>query len=164
MVIRTYNNLRAARTKDGHCVVDGDTGEVLITDLWAPEIAENAVLLLRGYIDEGESIGDAVALTLDALNLGPELVDPPMADEMHEMERLILASESDGLCLCGCGERPRKKGSRFMPGHDGRLKGDLIWLARSGDKTALIRLDKLGWGNFITRAERDELEASRKGQ
>lgn len=46
-------------------------------------------------------------------------------------------------CECGCGGAT--KGGRFLPGHDAKLKKELLALARSGKKRALKRLQKLGW-------------------
>lgn len=48
------------------------------------------------------------------------------------------AVEGEGLCECGCGEKPLGKKGRFLPGHDARLKGRLIrlseWLEENGEK------------------------------
>jgi hypothetical protein len=35
------------------------------------------------------------------------------------------------LCLCGCGDAPRGKTSRYLPGHDARHYGQLARLARA---------------------------------
>jgi hypothetical protein len=50
-------------------------------------------------------------------------------------------------CQCGCGGHT--KGGRFLPGHDAKLKKELITLALSGKKRARNRLEKLGWGKFL---------------
>jgi hypothetical protein len=50
-------------------------------------------------------------------------------------------------CECGCGGHT--KGGRFLPGHDSKLKKQLIALARSGKRRAQNRLEKLGWARFL---------------
>jgi hypothetical protein len=54
-------------------------------------------------------------------------------------------------CECGCGGST--KGGRFLPGHDSKLKKQLIGQALSEKKRARNRLEKLGWGNFLKAAE-----------
>lgn len=156
---RTYNKIVAARAKSGWCVADADSGEVIITDLHAPEVAENAALALRRHIDDGEDVQSAVALTLDWLN-GNGKAEPDDAahaareEESRRVEAEVLQAEREATCLCGCGAKPKKAGSRFMPGHDGRLKGDLLALARAGDRRAEARLEALGWGKFLATGRR----------
>lgn len=54
-------------------------------------------------------------------------------------------------CLCGCGETPKHKKSRFMPGHDAQLKAQLYREIRdeSAEDTtrqlARDRVDEFGW-------------------
>jgi hypothetical protein len=50
-------------------------------------------------------------------------------------------------CECGCGGHT--KGGRFLPGHDAKLKKQLIGQALGGKKRARNRLEKLGWGKFL---------------
>jgi len=50
-------------------------------------------------------------------------------------------------CECGCGGMT--KGGRFLPGHDAKLKKELIAHALSGKKRAQKRLEKLGWKRFL---------------
>jgi hypothetical protein len=50
-------------------------------------------------------------------------------------------------CRCGCGGQTR--GGRFLPGHDGRLKGVLMGRAKAGDVAAAEELASLGWSRFI---------------
>ena len=52
-------------------------------------------------------------------------------------------------CRCGCGSVPNKQGSRYLPGHDGRHKGQLLASAHGGDEQALATLVSLGWGKFF---------------
>lgn len=80
-------------------------------------------------------------------------------------------------CLCGCGGKTAR---RFMPGHDARLKGELLRQAtdpeaKAADRSkAEKRLNELNWGHFLTKAQataerkakakagRDEAAAERK--
>ncbi len=49
-------------------------------------------------------------------------------------------------CMCGCGATPAGRRSRFMPGHDARLRGTLIRAAAAAETDA-------------TQPERDESAA-----
>jgi hypothetical protein len=40
-----------------------------------------------------------------------------------------------GLCACGCGEQVAR---RFRPGHDARLKGQLVRAARSATRVKVV--------------------------
>ncbi len=51
------------------------------------------------------------------------------------------------LCQCGCGEPT--KGGRFKPGHDAKLKRDLLLKANAGGKRAIKKLEQLGWSKFL---------------
>lgn len=146
MVIRTYSRIGARPSKGGWCVADLDTGEV-IEETDTRQLAEEYARQLRALIDEGEDLESAK----DAIAAGG-LEDPPMwsDEEARDLERQVLVSEYDGMCLCGCAGRPKKKSSRFLPGHDGRLKGDLMQLARSGNQWAVAKLDSFGWLKFLT--------------
>ena len=59
-------------------------------------------------------------------------------------------------CLCGCGG---KTGRRFMPGHDAKLKGQLLKTAVDTEakpadrKVAEGRLNELGWSSHLTKAQ-----------
>ncbi len=54
-------------------------------------------------------------------------------------------------CLCGCGDVPKHKKSRFMPGHDAQLKAQLYREIRdesAEDATRQLardRVDEFGW-------------------
>lgn len=54
-------------------------------------------------------------------------------------------------CLCGCGNTPTRKRSRFMPGHDAQLKAQLYRTIRDESapvadvEAAKLRLDEFGW-------------------
>lgn len=39
----------------------------------------------------------------------------------HDTGKKRLGVPRDGGCVCGCGETPVKKRSRFIPGHDARM-------------------------------------------
>lgn len=65
-------------------------------------------------------------------------------------------------CLCGCGETTG--GGRFRPGHDAKLKGQLLRQMRDGSKTADYRLraiaslEEMGWGRFVRDEDRVALQ------
>ncbi|MEA3188565.1 MAG: hypothetical protein QOD99_2395 [Chthoniobacter sp.] len=72
-------------------------------------------------------------------------------------------------CECGCGATT--KGGRFLPGHDAKLKKELIGAALGGSKRAEAKLEKLGWTSFldiqrarvvIERAARKAMQSSRR--
>lgn len=54
-------------------------------------------------------------------------------------------------CLCGCGDTPKHKKSRFMPGHDAQLKAQLYREIRDEQaddgvrQLARDRVDEFGW-------------------
>lgn len=50
-------------------------------------------------------------------------------------------------CMCGCGGIT--KGGRFLPGHDARLKSQLLTEAREGNEEAKLRLEELSWEHFL---------------
>jgi hypothetical protein len=67
-------------------------------------------------------------------------------------------------CMCGCGAMAQ---SRFLPGHDARLKSRLINEALGGSKSAEAELGKLGWTQFLakskgSRAAKAEAKAKRE--
>jgi hypothetical protein len=39
----------------------------------------------------------------------------------HATGKTRLSVEREGGCVCGCGQMPEKKRSRFIPGHDARM-------------------------------------------
>jgi hypothetical protein len=59
-----------------------------------------------------------------------------------------------GQCLCGCGEPANK---RFVMGHDGRLRGRLVRVARDESDPhrpeAIEALRRLDWLHFVTPAK-----------
>lgn len=63
-------------------------------------------------------------------------------------------------CECGCGVAVAR---RFKPGHDGRLKGQLIRTIRAArqladakaEDAAIQRMAKLGWAKFVPEAPAD---------
>src|SRR2546428_13143256 len=62
-----------------------------------------------------------------------------------------------GQCLCGCGDAAKK---RFVMGHDGRLRGRLVRIARDSahpDRDdAIEALRRLDWLHFLTPAKSEE--------
>jgi hypothetical protein len=62
-----------------------------------------------------------------------------------------------GLCLCGCGERPQLRTSRFVSGHDGRLFGHALRISRDSHHPqhllAVEILQYFGWGGQPTTRE-----------
>ena len=53
-------------------------------------------------------------------------------------------------CVCGCGEQVAR---RFRPGHDGRLKGRLLSMAKDSRwwvrEAAVVTMVEKGWGHFL---------------
>lgn len=77
----------------------------------------------------------------------------------------VAIDVSDDRCMCGCRSAT---GSRFVPGHDARLKGKLI-RAHLMDKmilfypdhhpvTAVNLADRFGWSEWLVKAERRRWE------
>ncbi len=66
------------------------------------------------------------------------------------------------LCECGCGENTKGQRSRFLPGHDAKLKKVLIKAALDGSKRATTKLDTLGWSKFLD-AKRKTLATKKTG-
>lgn len=50
----------------------------------------------------------------------------------------MLTQTRKQACLCGCGEMPSRPGSRFLPGHDAKLKSQLTGAIREGRKTVSV--------------------------
>jgi hypothetical protein len=59
--------------------------------------------------------------------------------------RLAVTPAAPRLCECGCGLPVRR---RFLPGHDAKLRADLVRQARAG-AAARERLARLGWTGFL---------------
>jgi hypothetical protein len=61
------------------------------------------------------------------------------------------AAETRLPCLCGCGETPKGKKARFMPGHDAQLKASLYRTIRDPEApadakaAASEKLSEFGW-------------------
>lgn len=88
-----------------------------------------------------------------------------------EAERLAAekAKADAKLCRCGCGGTPVGKTARFIPGHDGRLKGRLLTQARSDNPElaaeAAVQLAFFGWSHFLvetTKAKKKRQAAERR--
>lgn len=58
-----------------------------------------------------------------------------------------------GMCSCSCQGRTNYRSdgtrSRFLPGHDAKLKSRLLRLARAGDEQAIEELRRRGWEHFL---------------
>ncbi len=60
-------------------------------------------------------------------------------------------------CECGCGGATR--GGRFQPGHDARLKSQILRAIRNADApaaervAAMDRMHLLGWAKFVREAD-----------
>lgn len=67
----------------------------------------------------------------------------------RSVQGLGHALDAPRLCECGCGAAVR---SRFLPGHDARLKARLLNEARAGD-AARRQLARLGWSHFLKEDE-----------
>jgi hypothetical protein len=76
-------------------------------------------------------------------------------------ETVEAAPEEPRLpCLCGCGQIPTRKKSRFMPGHDAQLKAALYRTIRNPDapvadqESAQAQLTEFGWPQPAPKAPR----------
>lgn len=76
---------------------------------------------------------------------------PSTTSTRQERQAVEIALEEpilEGECLCGCRQPVTR---RFLPGHDARLKGRLLRLARGTDPAdALVALRVLGWDRLLT--------------
>ena len=58
-------------------------------------------------------------------------------------------------CECGCDSKT--KGGRFLPGHDAKLKSQLLQAIKTGPARtaakARNRMSELGWDNFLPQTE-----------
>ena len=75
-----------------------------------------------------------------------------MTDTATEPEAAEAAEpEPQAECLCGCGGTPKRKRSKFLPGHDAQLKAQLYRTIRSDESTdeakaeAVAKLDEFDW-------------------
>lgn len=75
------------------------------------------------------------------------MIDRVREQEGGEVARGTGVVKAPRPCMCGCGEIT--KGGRFLPGHDARLKSQLLTEAREGNEGAVQRLEELGWGHFL---------------
>jgi hypothetical protein len=65
--------------------------------------------------------------------------ETPRKAREHPQERSQESTDIPRPCLCGCGESVRGKKSRFRPGHDARLHGEL---KRNLEKDPLLRNER----------------------
>ena len=54
-------------------------------------------------------------------------------------EKVQESAPDPSPCLCGCGQRPKSRNSRFIQGHDHRLYGEL---KRNLEKDPLLRNER----------------------
>lgn len=97
-----------------------------------------------------------------------ETVEQTIASKIEAKEtKMAAASKQDPKpkakstpeprdCVCGCGEQT--KGGKFKPGHDGRLKGQLIREYREASskrdrERVAARFREHGWDNHIPADE-----------
>jgi len=64
-------------------------------------------------------------------------------------KKLRTKAVATPLCECGCGANTKGARSRFLPGHDSKLKKLLIEAALGGSKRATTKLGALGWTKFL---------------
>jgi len=48
--------------------------------------------------------------------------------------RAERSQTTTNTCGCGCGASPKSKGSRFVPGHDARMKPGSEWLKQHPER------------------------------
>ncbi len=145
----------ARRVKgEGFGVIERNSTEVLMKGLEQAEAARLAERVTE-QLTEGLSLHDAVDAVLEAERIVAEAVANTKAVEEAEG-----ATDQDlfvGVCRCGCGAEPSEEGSRFLPGHDGRLKGRLLKIWRGVDTIAsdeaAAEMRELGWGHFLVETK-----------
>lgn len=62
----------------------------------------------------------------------------------QEKDVKTVAADGYNLCECGCGQHSRK-GRKFLPGHDMKLKSRLRKEAKAGSTSAAKELKRRGW-------------------
>lgn len=76
----------------------------------------------------------------------------------------VKVADRVGSCECDCGAEVRGR-TRFVVGHDARLKSRLVAAALAGDAASEARLAGLGWSGFLTAAqERKAAKAAHKAK
>jgi hypothetical protein len=123
----------------------------------ANRVAANEQIRMNDEHDEAQ------AALLDAAQRQMEMNDDwdeaefliAEAERIMAEEREIAAAQKaqSRLCKCGCGGTPVGKTARFIPGHDGRLKGRLLKEARNENEEiaahAVEQLRSFGWLHFL---------------
>ena len=71
------------------------------------------------------------------------------AEERTSRKRGAVANLDSRPCECGC-ERMTRRGSRFLPGHDAKLKSALRKAADDGNAGAKKELESRGWARANT--------------
>lgn len=156
-------SVTAKKIKDGYAVIEKSTSEVLLTGYTTMGEAGKRAKAVTERLNEGDTLEEAVTTVLNADEAKTDAIE-----KLTEIENENGASDAElerHACLCGCGGEPGKS-SRFMPGHDGRLKGRLIATWRTGDATeradAAARMNELGWGNHLIETKEQRARAERR--
>lgn len=117
-----------------------------------------------------DEVGDRI-LEQDRKQRLLEHVIPEVEQRFQEELEAIEARRDSGNgrskrdpreCMCGCGGTT--KGGRFLPGHDAKLKSQLLHTirdieARAPERArAIAQMDELGWGKFVASRERETAE------
>lgn len=91
----------------------------------------------------------------------------PRADSSPGIKEpgVVRLTFAEGLCPCGCGERPKSRASTFAMGHDARLRGKLTRAHLTGTpvqyvvgdrglkaQTAMDVASEHGWQSYLTDA------------
>lgn len=115
----------------------------------------------RGFLTASASVIRNVENMVKVAN-DPEVQKlKQLAAEKKESDRAIAkAKKADtakqqrratgNSCECGCGGTTG--GGRFLPGHDAKLKSQLVKAALSGDSNATADLERRGWTKFLEKA------------
>lgn len=98
---------------------------------------------------------------------------PETDEEMEKMidkasktskSKPVVEEREPRFCECECGGFVVGKKARFKVGHDAKLKGELLRLAREGDAQAVERLQKLGWSHFLVDTKATRRQAAKAMQ
>jgi hypothetical protein len=73
-----------------------------------------------------------------------EFVKQSEAGKIAKAKKVSKVEVKPKPCECGC-KAMAKPGSRFLPGHDAKLKSRLLKASRDGDKAAKKELVSRGW-------------------
>lgn len=137
------SNLGTVHEVDGHTIIIADrwrTGECRAGN---HDECGQLGRLREGWIacaDPSHDEEDRLSFLVRAVSSMPVEEDAPIRGG-----RSIIKAPRQ--CMCGCGDIT--KGGRFLPGHDARLKSNLLTEARAGSDQARERMAELGWERFL---------------